>query len=257
MISTLTRILDPVYRWRLVRQLRDLPRPRHIALVMDGNRRWARAAGHQDPSVGHRAGAAHLTDVLGWCERRGIDHVTVFVASTENLIRRPGSEIAAILSTMDRLLSDRAARTDNRWQLHLSGRIDLLPDNTRNALKSAAEKTAGRGLPCHLSIAIGYGGRQEIIDALRDYLDDHRDQPLERLAATFEPDEISRRLYQPDQPDPDLIIRTSGEIRLSNFLLWQGVRAEYYFCDSYWPGFSERDFLRALRTFGRRRSRAG
>lgn len=253
MITGLTRVVDPLYRWRLERQLRALPIPRHIALVMDGNRRWARSMGHQDPSVGHRLGAAHLNDVLGWCERRGIDHVTVFVASTENLLRRPGSEIAAILTTMEELLADRAARADNRWQLHLSGRLDLLPDGTRNALKSAAATTAGGSLPGNLSIAIGYGGRQEIVDALRDYLHDHRGDSLGRLAETFEPVEISRRLYQPDQPEPDLIIRTSGEVRLSNFLLWQGVRAEYYFCDSYWPGFTERDFLRALRTYGRRR----
>lgn len=251
----ITRVLAPAYRWWLERQLRPLPRPAHIAIVMDGNRRWARAAGHQDLSIGHRMGAEHLTDVLGWCERQQIDHVTVFVASTENLLRRPGSELDAIMTAMERLLAERADRTDNGWQLHLSGRLDLLPDSTRNAMKAAAERTAGRGLPGHLTVAIGYGGRQEIVDALRDYLHDHLDATPAELAETFEAEEISRRLYQPELPDPDLIIRTSGEVRLSNFLLWQGIRAEYYFCDTYWPGFTERDFLRALRTYGLRRVR--
>lgn len=255
MIGTVRGILTRPYRWRLERQLRRLPTPRHVAIAMDGNRRWARAMGHSDPSDGHRAGAAHLNDLLSWCERQDIRHVTAFVASTENLLRRPGAELDAIMQTMELLLSDRAQCDDNRWQLRLSGRIDLLPDSTRNVLKSAAEQTAARGLPNQLSIAIGYGGRQEIVDAFRDYLDDHRGEQLGELAETFEADEISRRLYQPDEPEPDLIIRTSGEVRLSNFLLWQAMGAEYYFCDSYWPGFSERDFLRALRTYGQRCTR--
>lgn len=254
MIRTVRSWLGRIYRRRLDQQLSALPAPQHVAIVMDGNRRWARSLGHADPSVGHRAGAAHLDDLLNWCERRRIRHVTAFVASTENLQRRPGAELDAIMQTMEALLADRAARADNRWQLRLSGRTDLLPDSTRNAMKAAAEQTAARGLPNQLAIAIGYGGRQEILDAFRDYLDDHRNESLDRLAESFEADEITRRLYQPDQPDPDLIIRTSGEVRLSNFLLWQAMGAEYYFCDSYWPGFSERDFLRALRTYGRRRA---
>ncbi|HLT62653.1 MAG TPA: polyprenyl diphosphate synthase [Microlunatus sp.] len=239
-----------IYLARLRRRLRRLPRPRHVALVMDGNRRWARQHGY-DPSVGHAHGAEQVHALLGWCRRYGIGRVTVFVCSTENLTRRPAAEVEFLLAAMERV-----SRPDNVWGIDLMGRLDVLPDSTRLALKRAAEATAG--LTGHrLALAIGYGGRQEIVDAVRDLLWDARrsGESLDQLARRVEVSDIADRLYAPALGDVDLIIRTSGELRLSNFLTWQSAGAEFSFCDTLWPGFREIDFVRARRDFGERRRR--
>ncbi|MFC7625462.1 polyprenyl diphosphate synthase [Microlunatus sp. GCM10028923] len=255
-MSVIGDLLRRAYLSGLRHGLRRLPRPRHIALVMDGNRRWARQQGFDNPSVGHAHGADHVDTLLGWCNRYGIDEVTIFVCSTENLHRRPAEEVDFLLGAMERVVTERAARPGNRWKIELMGRLDVLPDGTRHALKRAAEATAdvtgGR-----LALAIGYGGRQEIVDAVRELLWDERRAGgnLSELAGRVEVADLASRLYAPTMSGVDLIIRTSGELRLSNFLLWQSAGAEFSFCDTLWPGFRELDFVRALRDFGRRRVR--
>jgi short-chain Z-isoprenyl diphosphate synthase len=256
------RLTDPLYALytrRLRRQLRAAPLPRHIGLIMDGNRRWARKKGLPDTRLGHRYGAEHAEHVLTWCESVGIDHVTVFLCSIENLQNRRSDEIDFLMRVVEDLVTDRLGRPDSRWQLHIAGSLDLLPDTTARALKDAVETTAACATGAHVTLAIGYGGRQEIVDAFRDLLYDNacNGKTLAEVADTLTVDDLAAHLYTADQPDPDLVIRTSGEQRLSNFLLWQTAYAELYFCEAYWPAFREIDFLRALRNFANRHRRYG
>jgi short-chain Z-isoprenyl diphosphate synthase len=248
-----------IYARRLRRQVRPGPLPAHVGLIMDGNRRWARQMGLASPSLGHRYGAEHAVDVLSWCERLGINHVTVFVCSTENLQRRDDAEVAFLMQVIAELVTARLARADARWQVHVAGMLDLLPDATARALKDAVEMTRDVGTGAHVTLAVGYGGRQEVVDALRELLYERAaaGETLTDVAATLEVDDIARHLYTAGQPDPDLVIRTSGEQRMSNFLLWQSAYAELYFCDAYWPAFREIDFLRAVRSFAARQRRYG
>ncbi|SDS68988.1 polyprenyl diphosphate synthase [Jiangella sp. DSM 45060] len=247
-----------LYRWyarRLTASLRAGRLPRHVAVVMDGNRRWARAAGYTDPSIGHRFGAEHVDHLLGWCSAVGIGHVTVYVASADNLRKRGSDEVDHLMRMVEEVVALRLADPAHEWRLHVAGRLDLLPDSTRLALKRAVAETAGRTGPA-LTVAIGYDGRQEIVDAVRSYVDEAElagaAPSVAELADRLTPDDIARHLYTSGQPEPDLVIRTSGEQRLSGFLLWQSTQAELYFCDAYWPGFRQVDFLRALRTYARR-----
>ncbi|WP_116948313.1 polyprenyl diphosphate synthase [Jiangella endophytica] len=251
-----------LYRWYVRRLSAALPAgrlPRHVAVVMDGNRRWARQAGYADPSIGHRFGAEHVDDLLGWCSAIGIGHVTVYVASADNLRKRDSGEVDHLMRMVEEVVAERLADPAHTWRLHVAGRLDLLPDSTRDALKLAVEATAGRSGPA-LTVAIGYDGRQEIVDAVRAHVDDAElagtPVSVADLADRLTSDDIARHLYTHGRPEPDLVIRTSGEQRLSGFLLWQSTQAELYFCDAYWPGFREVDFLRALRTYARRKSLA-
>jgi short-chain Z-isoprenyl diphosphate synthase len=246
----------PVYRLylrSLRRQLADLPMPRHVAIVMDGNRRWARRAGYDDVRVGHRFGAEHLDLFLGWCAEVGIRCVTAWVASADNIRRRDSAEVDYLMQLTETVIADHVRR-DDRWRLHVAGQLDLLPDSTARALKEAVEATRDRYDAGDLTIAIGYSGRGEVVDAVRGLLDEAAlsGRSLSDVAAGLDEDEIRRHLYLPDLPDPELVIRTSGELRMSDFLLWQTTRSDIDFCDLYWPAFRQIDLLRALRTYGRR-----
>ena len=252
------RISEPVYALYTRRLRREVARhavPEHVALIMDGNRRWARQAGLADASLGHRHGAEHAIEVLSWCERLGIKHVTVFVCSTENLQRRDDAELAFLMRVIAQVVTDRLATPGPRWQVHVAGLLDHVPDETARAVKDAVEATRGCRTGAHVTLAIGYGGRQEVVDAVRDTLYERAaaGQTLADVAATVDDQDIARHLYTAGQPDPDLVIRTSGEQRMSNFLVWQSVHAELYFCDAYWPAFREIDFLRAVRSFAARK----
>lgn len=247
------------YARRLRAQLVGRPMPRHIGIIMDGNRRWARQVGLPDPILGHRYGADHVTRVLDWCWGLGISHVTVYLVSTENLISRPTPEIQYLMRVVEDFVGERLTRPNPRWQVHVVGLLDLLPDSTAQVLKQAQEYTRDVSTGRHVTVAAGYGGRQEVVDAVRSLLDERARAgvSLGQLAETLTVDDIAAHLYTSGQPDPDLIIRTSGEQRMSNFLLWQSVYSELYFCDAYWPGFREIDFLRALRSYGARKRRYG
>ncbi|WP_460602854.1 isoprenyl transferase [Jatrophihabitans fulvus] len=245
-----------VYERRLRRRIDGLPVPRHVAIMVDGNRRWARAAGFDDVSHGHVAGARHITNLLQWCGEVGVAHVTIWLLSTDNL-RRPESELAPLLNIIGGVAEELAAE-GNPWRVNAVGALDLLPAETAAQLKRAEEATAERdGLT--VNVAVGYGGRREIADAVRSLLLEHaaRGTALEDLAETLDVDHIAEHLYTKGQPDPDLVIRTSGEQRLGGFLLWQSVHSEFYFCDALWPDFRRIDFYRALRAFGTRQRRFG
>ncbi|GAA3155169.1 MULTISPECIES: polyprenyl diphosphate synthase [Nonomuraea] len=254
-----TDLLHSLYARRLRRQVTSGPLPRHVGLIMDGNRRWARQMGMANPSMGHKYGADHIQDVLSWCETIGIKHLTVFLCSTENLQRRNDEEVAFLLRVIEQMVTDRFDRPDARWRVHVAGMLDMLPDTTARALKSAVEATRTCDTGFHLTLAIGYGGRQEVVEALRELLYERAEagQSMVELASTLTVDDIAPHLYTAGQPDPDLVIRTSGEQRMSNFLLWQSAYSELYFCEAFWPAFREIDFLRALRSFAARQRRYG
>jgi short-chain Z-isoprenyl diphosphate synthase len=249
-----------LYGWMLRRQLAGGPVPRHVAMVMDGNRRWARQQGYDNPSVGHRYGGEHLEHVLGWCAEVGIRHVTVFVASSDNLRKRDAGEVGYLMTVIEDVVADRMARGSGRWRLHVAGQLDALPSSTAHALKEAVDATAGRATDSDLTVAVGYDGREEVAEAVRSLLTDAAGAgtSIDDLAQTLTVDDIAERLYTSGRPDPDLVIRTSGEQRISaGFLMWQSAYSELYFCDVYWPGFRRVDFLRALRSYAARRRRSG
>jgi short-chain Z-isoprenyl diphosphate synthase len=248
-----------LYARRLRRQVLSGRLPEHIGLIMDGNRRWARQAGLANPSLGHRAGAEHAEQVLSWCDAVGIRNVTVFICSTENLQRRGDAEVAYLMQVIEEVVLGRLAQREARWQVHVAGMLDALPDSTARALKEAVEATRDCATGAHVTLAIGYGGRQEIIDAVRDVLADAAAAGVSMadVAASLTADDIAAHLYTVGRPEPDLVIRTSGEQRLSNFLLWQSAYSELYFCEAYWPAFREIDFLRALRSYAARKRRHG
>ncbi|OLT18590.1 di-trans,poly-cis-decaprenylcistransferase [Pseudonocardia sp. CNS-139] len=242
---------------RLEAWLRGRPRPRHVGLVMDGNRRWARGMGFADAGIGHRYGAAHAGRVLGWCRDLGIAQVTLFVASTDNIVSRESAEIDHLMRMVEEVTARELADPASPWRVHLAGRLDMLPASCARALKEAEELTRDRPPGADVTVAIGYGGRDEIVDAVRSLLSDaaRAGESLHDVAARVTDRDIAARLYTAGTPDPDLVIRTSGERRLSGFLLWQSTHAELQFCDTYWPGFRRIDLLRALRAYALRRSR--
>ena len=244
------------YERRLRRGLIGAPMPRHVGVILDGNRRWARAAGARDVNTGHRKGADKIEDFLGWCEDADVDVVTLWLLSTDNLTR-PADELTPLLEIISSVVRSLAA-PESHWRVHPVGSIDLLPDEIARTLKEAAESTAHKS-GILVNVAVGYGGRREIADAVRSLLADaaQRGQTLDELAASLDVAHIAEHLYTRGQPDPDLVIRTSGEQRLSGFLLWQSAHSEFYFCDAYWPDFREVDFLRALRSYAARQRRYG
>src|SRR3984885_1687082 len=156
-----------LYARKLLRELAGAPLPGHVGLIMDGNRRWARQMGLASPRLGHKYGAEHVEDVLKWCERAGIRHVTVFVCSAENLQRRGDAEIAFLMQVIEDVLAVRLARPAATWQVHIAGTLDVLPDTTARALKEAVEATSECATGAHVTLAIGYGGRQEGLEAVR------------------------------------------------------------------------------------------
>ena len=248
------------YERRLAREVRTHGRmPQHLGLILDGNRRFARASGLQR-ELGHSIGADKAHEVLQWCLELGIPAATIWVLSTDNKGRDP-QELAHILALLEK--EARALATDprihaNRVRVRAIGQHDGFPAHVLAALKDL-EATTAHYDGMRLNIAVGYGGREEIVDAVKRHLHAQAQagQTLSGTAQTLTPEDISAHLYAADIPDPDFIIRTSGEIRLSGFMLWQSVYSEYYFCDVYWPGFRRVDFLRALRDFQGRDRRFG
>ncbi|MDE2005105.1 MAG: di-trans,poly-cis-decaprenylcistransferase [Rhodospirillales bacterium] len=254
------RLLTRLYEARLLREVHRGPAPRHIGIILDGNRRHAREQGVRDFHAIYAAGAGKLDDVLDWCAELGVGAVTLWVCSTDNLAR-PAEEVSGILAAiegkMNSLVADpRIHRLGVR--VNAIGRLDLLPASLAAALGRAAAATAGNR-QLTLTIAANYGGREEIADAMRSLLRECAANGLtaEQAVSKITPEAIGRHLYAPGLPDPDLIIRTSGELRLSGFLLWQSVYSEFHFTDVYWPEFRHIDLLRAIRTFQSRQRRFG
>lgn len=234
--------------------------PGHVGIILDGNRRHARDAGLRNPDAIYGLGAAKLDDILTWSADLGIRRVTLWVFSPDNL-RRPEAEVGGIFGAVEAKM--RALTMDPHIHykgVHITamGRRDLLPPGLLNALDAAEAATRGND-QITVTLAIGYGGREEISDAVRALLEDCASQGLStaQAAALVSPEAIRRHLYLADTPDPDLIIRTSGEVRLSGFMLWQSVHSELYFCDVNWPAMRRIDYLRAIRAYQRRERRFG
>jgi short-chain Z-isoprenyl diphosphate synthase len=259
MLKPLKAAVYELYARRLRARLTGGSLPRHLAMVMDGNRRWARQMGFQDAKIGHRYGAEHLDEVLGWCVEIGINHVTVFVASVDNMKKRDPDEVDNLMLMIEEVVAERLSQPTSPWRLRLAGWLDVLPDSTRHALKLAEEATRDSDATFHLTIAIGYDGREEIVNAIRYLLEEEArsGHSIDDVAQQLTADHIAGHLYTSGQPDPDLVIRTSGERRMSGFLLWQAAYSELHFCDVYWPGFGRVDFLRALRSYAARHRRFG
>lgn len=255
-MNLLPRLLYPLYEARLLRELRGARQPRHIAIMADGNRRWAREAGFTDISHGHRAGAKKIGEMVGWCAETEVEVITVYLLSTENLGRDP-EELQLLFDIIVDVVSE-LAHGDYDCTVRLVGHLDLLPADVAQRLREAVVGTESRTGVC-VNIAVGYGGRQEIVDAVRDLIAEEvaAGTPADRLVDAVTVDSLATHLYTSGQPDPDLVIRTSGEQRLSGFLLWQSAYSEIWFTDTYWPEFRRIDFLRALRDFSQRSRRFG
>jgi len=249
-----------LYERRLEREMKTWELPRHIGIIMDGNRRYARALGNQHVSLGHRAGADKLQQVLSWCYEADIPVVTVWSFSLDNF-HRDTTEVEALLQLFEdrtRELAEHSEVHTNQVRVRYIGKTELLPEGLRDAIRNVEEATAGYDR-FHLNIAMAYGGREEITDAFRHYLEHQiaAGHSLEETLAQFDDTAIEPHLYTSGLPEPDLILRTSGEVRLSGFLLWQSAYSEFYFCDTFWPAFRRIDFLRALRSHHQRQRRFG
>ncbi len=272
-------LLYDIYERRLAARIDPATVPHHVGVILDGNRRWAKSMGF-GAAQGHKRGADKIEEFLGWAEQMGVQVVTLWLLSTDNLARDP-AELSPLLDIIAHAV-DELAET-GRWSLRLVGAVDLLPEPLAERLRAAvvrsrptsaeasgadggadeavetAEAAEVEDRRMQVNIAVGYGGRQEIADAVRELLRERAaaGASLEEVAASLSEEDITEHLYTKGQPDPDLVIRTSGEQRLSGFLLWQSVHSEYYFCEVNWPAFRRVDFLRALRDFASRERRLG
>jgi short-chain Z-isoprenyl diphosphate synthase len=260
LLAAVTQPVYALYGHRLLGQVMRRPPPRHVGIILDGNRRFGRLSGLVDPVQVYAQGAQKLDDLLNWCGELSIPAVTLWVCSTDNLERQP-HEVAGILGALEvklRALVDDPRIHSRRVRVQAIGRLDVLPESTLAAIRSAEEATAGYDAML-LSIAVAYGGREEIADAVREMLIEamQNGAAIPDIIAGVCPEKIGRHLYLADAPEPDLIIRTSGELRLSGFLLWQSAYSEFYFSDVLWPAFRKIDFLRAVRAFQQRRRRYG
>jgi short-chain Z-isoprenyl diphosphate synthase len=249
-----------LYERRLAASLSHEVLPRHVGVILDGNRRYAREMGLSTVADGHRLGAGKIQHLLDWCHEFGIAHITLWLLSTDNFSRDPDelAELADIIGETVTAIADDARNRARGFRITPVGALDALPDGLRMALKDAADRTSS-GTALHVQVAVGYGGRQEIIDAVRGLLQERLElgDSLEQVIDGLTPELLAPHLYTTGTPDPDLIIRTSGEIRLSGFLLWQSAHSEFHFTDAYWPAFRKVDFLRALRDFAGRKRRFG
>lgn len=222
-------------------------------MTLDGNRRFAKQNPDIEDPYGHKRGAEKIADLLGWCEETQVEVVTLWLLSTDNFKRSP-EEVATLIDVISEIVDDLAAR--KRWSIKAVGALDLLPDELSvklSALPGCPESKLA------VNVAIGYGGRREIVDAVKGFLAEKEEEGRSLAQASDELDDeaIARHLYTAGQPDPELLIRTSGEQRLGGFLLWQSALSEFYFCEAYWPDFRRVDYLRALRDYSRRHRRLG
>ena len=260
LVSSLARPLYWLYERRLLRMVKGASLlPRHIGIIMDGNRRFAEAIG-MDLETGHDYGATKAREVLDWCLELGIRHVTLWGFSTENRGRKP-EEVAHL----HRIFGQQAKEnhTDerihaNRVRVRVIGDIEDFPAEAKDALRAMEEATEDYD-GMQVNVALGYGGREEIVAAVRNLLAEKAaaGEDLAEAADELSAEAIGRHLYTAGSPDPDFVIRTSGEVRLSGFLLWQSAYSEFYFCDAFWPEFRRLDFLRAVRSFQARERRFG
>ena len=245
------------YESKLEKEVFSQPVPRHVAIIMDGNRRYAREVlKAENTNKGHEMGKEKLEEVLNWCIKAGVKVLTVYAFSTENFSREE-EEVDFLLNLIKDMmysLGDDERIHKNRVRVKMIGDRSIIPDDLNEAIDYAQDKTKDYD-DYHFNVAVAYGGRQEIINAVKSVAQMVKDGKMEVDDITEE--SISVNMYTSDDPDPDLVLRTSGEFRLSNFLIWQMAYAELYFTDIYWPGFRYIDFLRAIRSYQQRNRRFG
>ena len=249
-------LLYRLYQRRLRREIDTARVPHHIAVIVDGNRRWAKQRLQERAAVGHRAGARKIPEFLGWCEESGIEVVTLYLLSADNLSGRESQELTDLFGIIADLATDLAAI--DAWRVKHVGSIEGLSPELALALERAERDTEGRdGL--HINLAVGYGGRSEITAAMCSVIAEHQAAggTIDTLAQRLTPEMIGEHLWTRGQADPDLVIRTSGEQRLSGFLIWQSAHSEFYFHEALWPDFRKVDFIRALRSYAQRERRFG
>ena len=245
------------YETKLEKEVFASPVPKHVAIIMDGNRRYAREVlKAENTNKGHEMGKDKLKEVLEWCIKADVRVLTVYAFSTENF-SRDEEEVDFLLNLIKEMmfsLGDDERIHKNKVRVKMIGDRSIIPDSLREAVEYAEDKTKDYS-DYHFNVAVAYGGRQEIINAVKRVAQAVKDGEMEVEDITEE--SISVNMYTSDDPDPDLVLRTSGEFRLSNFLIWQMAYSELYFTDIYWPGFRYIDFLRAIRSYQQRNRRYG
>ena len=249
------RFIYSLYESRLQRGLSKSELPKHLGLIHDGHRRYARRENLLSYEVSYKIGMVRFKECLAWCDELGIDYVTSWLLSKENL-SRPEEELEPYFIVLNELFEELIIDdlVDN-FKIQFIGSIDLLPSYLKETITKLQEVRAGGEKT--ITIALGYGGRQEILDAIKSLVIENKEKDLEELVEEINDEQIREHLYLPEAPDIDLIIRTSGESRLSGFLLWQSAYSEFIFQDVYWPEFRKIDFLRCLREYAQRERRFG
>lgn len=227
--------------------------PRHVAIIMDGNGRWAKKRG-LPRTAGHAAGAENFRTIATYCKEIGLEYLTVYAFSTENW-KRPDEEVSAIMGLLRKYLLEAIGRMErDRVKMHFFGDLSPLSEELR-VLCMETEEISKRYEGCQVNICLNYGGRDEILRAARAFSQDCAEGKSDPNHLTEE--QFSRYLFSAGVPDPDLVIRPSGEVRISNFLLWQSAYAEFYFTDVLWPDFSKEELHRALAAYQSRSRRFG
>ena len=232
----------------------DRPNPRHVAIIMDGNGRWATARG-LPREAGHREGARRVLEIVRACRQAGVEHLTLYSFSTENW-KRPATEVAALMGLLGEFLEQNSREMlDLGVRLHAVGQVERLPRTAREIVRSVCRMSATGRTQLTLNLALSYGGRSEILRAVQVIAREVKAGRLDPEA--IDEATISARLDTAGQPDPDLLVRTSGEMRLSNFLLWQGAYTEIYVTETLWPDFGAPQFEEALASYRSRERRFG
>ena len=249
-------ILYRLYEWYITRDLKPEKMPKHVAIIMDGNRRYSKLQGNMDVIKGHEIGVDTLEKVLDWSIELGIEIITVYAFSTENF-NRPQHEVEGLMKLFVKnfkRLVDHEKIHKNEVKVKVVGKTELIPESVREAIKEAEDATAQYDKRL-FNIAIGYDGRLEIIDSFKKII--KQVQAGEITIDDVDEELVSKNLYTGGLDDPNLIIRTSGEERLSGFLLWQSSYSELYFCETLWPELRKVDFIRAIRSYQERERRFG
>ena len=249
-------ILYRLYEWYITRDLKPEKMPKHVAIIMDGNRRYSKLQGNMDVVKGHEIGVDTLEKVLDWSIELGIEIITVYAFSTENF-NRPEHEVEGLMKLFVKnfkRLVDHEKIHKNEVKVKVVGRTELIPESVRAAIKEAEDATAHYDKRL-FNIAIGYDGRLEIIDSFKKIIADVQAGKI--TIDDVDEELVSKNLYTGGLDDPNLIIRTSGEERLSGFLLWQSSYSELYFCETLWPELRKVDFIRAIRSYQARDRRFG
>jgi len=246
-----------LYEKELESKISKCPLPKHVGIIMDGNRRLAKKLG-ENPELGHNLGASKVHEVIDWCVSLGIHTITLYAFSLENF-NRPEHEVKVLMDLFEREFIEIANHPNthrDKIRVSVIGRREMLPKHVQKAISYAEDET--KDYSNHfVNFAIAYGGQQEIIDSVKKIAQQVKINEIGIEDITVEL--ISKNLYTSNlpSPNPDLIIRTSGEERISNFLTWQSCYSELYFCETYWPTFRKIDFLRSIREYQKRERRYG